>query len=182
MEIFSFYHEIVCCVYSLEWPLWSNSHEYTQHTVIVWKIEKTFLYYLSPNLALWLTLSGSNYPYLEQMSMVPKIRAIEVWLYFHVRSTYLGNVSILLNSLENAWSVDFIELRYSVSSSFIAYRNYHIYPEHTFIPLQYSIYLEHTFISLQYHIYSKYWDTLTPYHTCPKIWKSLFYFLLMCLK
>ena len=27
--------------------------------------------HLHPDLALWLTLSGSNYPYLKQMSMVP---------------------------------------------------------------------------------------------------------------
>ena len=35
MEIFLFYHEIVCCVYSLELPHWGNSNEYTQHTIIV---------------------------------------------------------------------------------------------------------------------------------------------------
>ena len=29
--------------------------------------------YLLPNLALWLILGGSNYPYLEQISMVPMI-------------------------------------------------------------------------------------------------------------
>ena len=32
-----------------------------------------FIYYLSPNLAPSLTLSGSNYPYLERISMVPKM-------------------------------------------------------------------------------------------------------------
>ena len=30
-----FYHEIVCCVYSLELPHWGDSNEYTQHTIIV---------------------------------------------------------------------------------------------------------------------------------------------------
>ena len=39
MQIVSFY-EIVCCVYSLELPHWGNSNEYTQHTIIVLKIEK----------------------------------------------------------------------------------------------------------------------------------------------
>ena len=34
-EIFLFYHEIVCCVYSLELPHWGNSNEYTQHTIIL---------------------------------------------------------------------------------------------------------------------------------------------------
>ena len=31
-------------------------------------------------------------------------------------------------------------------------------------------------------IYPKYLDTLTIYHTCTKFWRSLFYYLLMCLK
>ena len=30
--------------------------------------------------------------------------------------------------------------------------------------------------------YRKYWDTLTLYYTCPKIGRSLFYYLLICLK
>ena len=38
-QIFSefsyFYHEIVCCVYSLELPYQGDSNEYTQHTTIV---------------------------------------------------------------------------------------------------------------------------------------------------
>ena len=34
-EILSFYHEIVCCVYSLESPYRGDSNEYTQHTIIV---------------------------------------------------------------------------------------------------------------------------------------------------
>ena len=32
---FSYYHEIVCCVYSLELPHRGNSNEYTQHTIIL---------------------------------------------------------------------------------------------------------------------------------------------------
>ena len=32
-----------------------------------------YYFYLSPNLAQLLTLSGSNYPYLEQIFMVPKM-------------------------------------------------------------------------------------------------------------
>ena len=34
-EIFLFYYESVCCVYSLESPHRGDSNEYTQHTVIV---------------------------------------------------------------------------------------------------------------------------------------------------
>ena len=37
---------------------------------------------MPPDLALWLTLSGSNYPYLKQIIVVPGIWAIEVRLYF----------------------------------------------------------------------------------------------------
>ena len=37
--MFLFYHEIVCCVYSLESPDQGNSNEYTQHTIIVKKIK-----------------------------------------------------------------------------------------------------------------------------------------------
>ena len=34
-EIFLFYHEIICCVYSLESPHRGDSNEYSQHTIIV---------------------------------------------------------------------------------------------------------------------------------------------------
>ena len=34
-EIFLFYREIVCCVYSLESPHRGDSNEYTQHTITV---------------------------------------------------------------------------------------------------------------------------------------------------
>ena len=54
-----------------------DSTEYTQHTItcIVWKVKKISLSnrHLLPDLAPWLTLKGSNYPYLEQISMVPKM-------------------------------------------------------------------------------------------------------------
>ena len=42
---FLFYHEIVCCVHSLELPHWGESNEYTQHTIIVLKIENISLNY-----------------------------------------------------------------------------------------------------------------------------------------
>ena len=32
-EFFLFYHELVCCVYSLELPHWGDSNEYTQDTI-----------------------------------------------------------------------------------------------------------------------------------------------------
>ena len=38
-EIFLFYYEIVCCVYSLESPHRGNFNEYTQQTIIFLKIE-----------------------------------------------------------------------------------------------------------------------------------------------
>ena len=43
-KIFLSHHENICCVYSLELPL-GNSNEYTQHTIILWKIKKTSLHY-----------------------------------------------------------------------------------------------------------------------------------------
>ena len=75
LEFFFFYYEIVCCVYSLESPHWGDSNEYTQHTIIVWKSANISLNYryLLPYLAPWLTLIGSNYPYLKQTSMVPEM-------------------------------------------------------------------------------------------------------------
>ena len=43
--MFLFYREIVCCVYSLELPHRGDSNEYTQHTIIVSKIENKSLNY-----------------------------------------------------------------------------------------------------------------------------------------
>ena len=68
---FLFNHGIVCCVYSLESR---DSNEYTQYNHCV-ENRKYF-----PKLSLFaswtgamITLSGSNYPCLEQISMVPKM-------------------------------------------------------------------------------------------------------------
>ena len=48
-EIFLFYHEIVCCVYSSESPHRGDSNEYTQYTIIVKEIKKSLNYrYLLP--------------------------------------------------------------------------------------------------------------------------------------
>ena len=62
-------------VYSLEPLHQGDSNEYTEHTIIVLKIEKISLNYryLFPELVPWVTLSGSNYPCLERISMVPKM-------------------------------------------------------------------------------------------------------------
>ena len=74
-DFFLIYYGIVCCVYSLESPHRGDSNEYTQHTIIVNKIEKIILNYryLLPELVSWLTLNGSKYLCLERISMVPKI-------------------------------------------------------------------------------------------------------------
>ena len=66
--MFLFYHKLYVV------PHRGDSKEYTQHTIIIQKIEKNLLNYihLPPDLALWLTLSGSNYLYLEQISMVQR--------------------------------------------------------------------------------------------------------------
>ena len=36
-EMFFFYHEIVCCVYSLELPHRGDSNKYAQHTIMTWR-------------------------------------------------------------------------------------------------------------------------------------------------
>ena len=74
-EIFLFYYEIICCVYSLQSPHRGDSNEYTPHTIILLKIENMSINYrhLLPDLVPRLYLSGSNYPTLEQMPMVPEM-------------------------------------------------------------------------------------------------------------
>ena len=42
-EIFFFYQEIVCCMYSTELPYQSNSNEYTQHTTRLCFSTKTYM-------------------------------------------------------------------------------------------------------------------------------------------
>ena len=55
----------------------SDYNEYTQHTIISYKIEKTSLNYMypqsPPDLVLWFNLSGSNYPCLQQISNISKM-------------------------------------------------------------------------------------------------------------
>ena len=88
-EIFLFYYEIVCCVYSLESPHRGDSNEYTQHTITLLKIENISINYrhLLPDLAPWLYLICSNYPSLEQISMVPKMfESLKfgcIWIPYH---------------------------------------------------------------------------------------------------
>ena len=74
MIFFLFNHEIVCCVYPLELPQQGDSNEYTTYNHCV-ENQKDF-----PELSLFaswtgamITLSGSNYPCLKQISMVPKM-------------------------------------------------------------------------------------------------------------
>ena len=57
-------------VYSLESPHRGDSNEYTQHTIISLKIENISISYRH---LLPVNLIGSNYPSLEQSSMVPKM-------------------------------------------------------------------------------------------------------------
>ena len=71
--LFFFDIEMVHCVYSLESPHLVDSNENTQNTFRFEKIEKMIIHIMPPNLALWLTLIISNYPYLEHIFMVPKL-------------------------------------------------------------------------------------------------------------
>ena len=82
-KFFLFYHEIVCCVYSLESPHRGDSNEYTQHTIIVKERKK------NPKLLLFASYPGTmiNPQWLElPMSRTifygpNDVRAIEVRLY-----------------------------------------------------------------------------------------------------
>ena len=81
---FLFYHEIVCCVYSSELP-----HYYVEDQ----KYFPTLSPDLLPDLAQWFTLNGLNYPYLEQISMVPNMfESLRFYciVLVHIRSTLAG--------------------------------------------------------------------------------------------
>ena len=74
MIYFLFYHGIVCCAYSLELPHQGILRVHSKYNHCV-ENQKAF-----PKLSLcasWtgavITLSGSNYPCLERISMVPKM-------------------------------------------------------------------------------------------------------------
>ena len=70
---FLFYNEIVCCVYSLESPRRVHSTYHYFIWIILDRKDITKLSPLPPDLALWLTLNGLNYPCLEQISTVQKM-------------------------------------------------------------------------------------------------------------
>ena len=53
-DFFSFYHGIVCCVYSSELPHWGNSNKYTRHTIVVVENRKEF-----PKLSLFASWTGA---------------------------------------------------------------------------------------------------------------------------
>ena len=123
-EIFLFYHEIVCCVYSLESPHRGDSDEYTHHTIIVYKIlliEKYFLNLsqLLSDLAPWSSLSSSNYQYLKQISIFPKI-----FEPLKIDCRYMVWLWMLLSVCSSCWyrrqtaifcwtsSIDFVQIMY----------------------------------------------------------------------
>ena len=62
---------MVYCVYSLESPYWGDSNENTQNTFMLKKIKEILI--MPPDLALLSTITGSNYPCLELIFMVPKV-------------------------------------------------------------------------------------------------------------
>ena len=62
------------CVYSLESiPHRGSSNEYTQHLIIIHRNDIMNYPHLPTDLVLRLTLSGSNYSCLNQISMVPRM-------------------------------------------------------------------------------------------------------------
>ena len=63
---------MVYCVYSLESPPWGDSNKNTQYTFKLNKNKKDIPIML-PDLALWITLISSNYPFLEHVFMIQKV-------------------------------------------------------------------------------------------------------------
>ena len=100
---FSYFIMIVCCVYSLELPHWGSSSEYTQQIIILLKIENISINYrhLLPDLAPWLNLIASNYPSIEQISMVPKIfeplKFNCVYIFLFSMKTYVVGEALLMS-------------------------------------------------------------------------------------
>ena len=82
-EIFRIYLENACSLYSLKLPHKGNFNKYSQQTINLWKIVKTSLNYhhLPTDLALLLTLSGSNYLCLRNIHSPKDVWAIEVQQY-----------------------------------------------------------------------------------------------------
>ena len=107
---FLFYHEIVCCVYSLESPYRGDSNEYTQHAIDVKEIKQKSLNYryLLPDTMInpqWLELPKSRTIFYG-----PKdVRAIEVRLYvlyvyrFLTKKQLVNAVIFFITSMD-AWA------------------------------------------------------------------------------
>ena len=72
IELFLFYHEIVCCVYSLESPHRAILMS-TLNIPSFYSNRKNIPKLSPPGLALWLTLTGSICSCLKQSSMVTKL-------------------------------------------------------------------------------------------------------------
>ena len=100
---------VVCWLYSLESPHRGDSNEYTQHTIIIWKVKNISLNYspfaswpsarINPQ---WLELPISR----TNFHGPKEVRAIKVWLYFHkmkvhtsqcVRAVCAGHIQSLQN-------------------------------------------------------------------------------------
>ena len=99
-EKFLFYHENLCCMYSLQSSHRCDSYGYTQQYIMLKKIEMESPNYsdLPPNLILRLFLCGSNY----QRHGPKDVRAIEVQLCIDLigvreRQTFLT----LINAIKN---------------------------------------------------------------------------------
>ena len=70
-----------------------------QHTVILLKIKNISINYrhLLPDLVPWLNLIGSNYPSLEQISMVPKIfEPLKFYCISHPDLAKYGRVALFI--------------------------------------------------------------------------------------
>ena len=91
-----------------------------------------------------------------------------------IRVNYTGNCKIVIHQVNKRMQwIPFSLILFKPTD-----RSYSLEPS-----LQAILTSTHIYVGQKYHFnYSKYSDTLTPYHTCPTSCKSLFHYLLMCLK
>ena len=78
---------------------------YTNHYFIEGRKDTHELFHLSSDLALWLNLSGSNYPCLEHISMVPNLFEPLECPYIYCYLFSRPYVSLKLQYLPLQWAV-----------------------------------------------------------------------------
>ena len=149
------------------------------------KVEKIFLNYrhLLPGLAPWLALSSSNYPYLKQISLVPKLfEPLRVYCIDSIYPKYSNTINPYHTCPKNwtdlfphtCWSVEKpLNERQTVDAADCSVSVWTLrknVPGHS---ISYKVACAPNEDSDQ-TAHPKYSNTINPYHTCPKNWTDLF--------